>query len=109
MLKKKYRLTQGVKIKGNKFSSNFFSLKYFKNDKKNSRFGFVISKKIDKSSTTRNKIKRQFRYCVEENLVKIKTGIDLLFIVKKEVVGKTTKEICSSIENAFKKEDLLIK
>jgi len=49
----------------------------------NSRFGFVISNKIDKRATRRNSLKRRIRAVVEEKLPQIPGGIDVVIQVKK--------------------------
>jgi len=108
MLAKKHRLPKEAKIKnGNAYSSRFFLLKTEKNNKELSRFGFVVSKKISKSAVVRNRIKRQIRRCVEENINTIISGIDMLFIVKKDSINRTTEEICLSLNKIFKKENLI--
>ncbi len=108
MLKKINRLPKTADLRGGReFSSIFFRLKTSKNSEEFSRFGFVISKKIDKRAVIRNKIKRKMSFCIEKNIDKITRGVDMLFLTKKEIVGKTINEICFDIEEALKKEKLL--
>lgn len=108
MLKKKNRLPKEARVKGgNRFSSKFFLITAIRNGEIFSRFGFVVSKKIDKRASFRNRIKRQLRFCIEKNSDKIIEGIDMLFIAKKEIVGTNTKDICSSIEDTLKKGKFL--
>lgn len=84
MLKKIFRLPK-VKLKSEeKIVSQHLVIKVAKNNIKESRFGFVVSKKIDKKATARNKIKRELRNIVQENLGRIKPGFDFLIIVKKQ-------------------------
>jgi ribonuclease P protein component len=47
------------------------------------RFGFVISNKIDKRATRRNALKRHIRAVIEEKLVQIPNGTDVVVQVKK--------------------------
>ena len=47
------------------------------------RFGFVISNKIDKRAARRNGLKRRIRAVVESKLTDIKTGFDVVIQVKK--------------------------
>jgi len=56
-------------------------LKVDNNNLKESRFGFIVSKKVSKKSVVRNKIKRWLRWVVRMNLMKIKKGIDVIIIV----------------------------
>jgi ribonuclease P protein component len=94
MLKKKFRLLKETKFdKSNTYSFPFFVLRTAKNEQTFSRFGFVVSKKIDKRAVVRNRVKRQIRVCIETNLDKIATGYDLLFVLKKPLLKKTTAEI----------------
>lgn len=103
MLKKKNRLPS-IGFKAEKtFQTQELILKISENQNAESRFGFVVSKKIDKRASTRNKIKRILRSCIEEKLEKIKPGFDFLIITKK-IVGPDT---CREIENLLRKENYL--
>lgn len=98
MLKRKFRLPK-EKLKAKKsLNVGDFVLKTSENNLGLSRFGFVVSKKIDKRAVVRNKAKRFFRAYIEDNLKTIKPGYDFLFILKK-VPEKATliqmKEILS--------------
>jgi ribonuclease P protein component len=106
MLNKKYRLPEGIRLN---FSAPtpFFVIKITKNDKPYSRFGFSVSKKTDKRAVYRNRVKRQVRACIEDNTDKIKDGYDLLFIIKKEAVGKNTKDICQSVLKELAKQKII--
>ena len=73
-----------------------------KNNLPYSRFGFVISKKIDNRSTVRNRTKRVFRSCIEELLQKIVDGYDMLFILYKNAVGQKRNKLFNEIEELFK-------
>jgi len=109
MLKKKYRLLKETKFnKKDFYASPFFVLKVAKNEKSFSRFGFIVSKKIDKRATVRNRIKRQIRVCIETNLDKIKPGHDMLFILKKQMLSKTTKEINELTLGELEKQKLTL-
>lgn len=103
MLKRKFRLPK--KKLGAKKSLNVgdFVLKTSENNLGLSRFGFVVSKKIDKRAVVRNKSKRFFRSYIEENLDKIKPGHDFLFILRK-VPEKATRV---KIKEVFNKEGYL--
>lgn len=106
MLKRKFRFNVG-KFKS-KFSIGtiFFILKVGPNERKESRFGVLVSGKIEKKAVVRNRIKRQLQSCIGNLLEKIKPGFDFLFIVKKEALDKKTEEICQEIEKQLKKGGL---
>ena len=107
MLKKDHRLNLGKKLKfTNSVSSIFFTLKINKNNLLFNRYGFVISKKIDKRAVTRNKLRRMFQHCLGD-LSEIKTGYDMLFYPKKEILNLTKDEICLNIKEFFKKAGYL--
>lgn len=107
MFKKKNRLSVGVKILGPSFNTRFFVLKTARNGLLHSRFGFIVSKKIDKRAVVRNSLKRKIRSCLEKNFLGIKPGFDLLFLLKKEAVDKNQLEICSEVSSELKKQKLL--
>ena len=83
--------------------SSLFDLKVGENGKDLNRFAFVVSKKIDKRATTRNRIKRKFRSCIENNFENIEKGYDFLFIIRKNILEEN---YCESIIALLKKEKL---
>ena len=104
MLKKENRLAGGI-LKNEK-TINFpnLNIKIARNNAGLSRFGFIISKKIDKRATARNRIKRKLRSCLEEKLEKISKGYDFLFIIKGNI---DETNCCDMIYSQLKKENLL--
>lgn len=108
MLKKKYRLKTKERLKPEySFVTPFYLLKVRATENLVSRFAFIVSKKIDKRATARNRIKRQMRYCIEETLEDIKPGLDMLFVMKKNSMNKKTQELCQDLKTEFKKRDFL--
>lgn len=106
MLKKEHRLKAGERILNARvLSTKLFTLKFTTNKTELSRFGFLVSKKIDKRAVVRNRLRRKTRKCIEDNLTNIKPGFDFLFILKKEALEKT-EEICNIVNTIFKKENL---
>ena len=104
MLKRKYRLLKETKFDKKRFlTSPFFVLKVAENEKSFSRFGFVVSKKIDKRAVVRNKIKRQLRSIIENNFDKVPKGKDFLIIAKRQILGKETKGIEKELLGELKK------
>src|SRR5258706_15865795 len=109
MFDRKYRLPVKVRLDNSKtVHTPFFIVKIHKNTLEYNRYGFIISKKIDKRATVRNRVKRRIRACVEELHPKMVTGYDLLFIIKKEAVEKTTEILFSTISEILIKEKILI-
>jgi len=85
--------------KGKGFNEKFVFLKIVKNNFAFSRFGFVVSNRVSKKSTTRNKIKRQLSHIIYPNLARIKSGYDVIIGVRPEIKNKKYPEI----EKAIKK------
>lgn len=103
MLKKSFRLPKTGFRAEKVIRSKTFVLKTAINGESNSRFGFIVSKKIDKRAVVRNKIKRILRSCAEKNLKKIKPGFDFLLILK-----KNDENLCENFEDVLEKEKFLI-
>lgn len=110
MFARKYRLPANVLFSRSLVVYNpLFTLKIKENGLQLNRYGFVVGKKIDKRSTVRNRLKRQFRSCLEEFHNDLKQGKDLLFILKKESLGKSRSELFDIIKTALVKCALFAK
>lgn len=108
MLKRKHRLPRGIEFaKKQPFFSPLFTLRVKDNELGVSRFGFIVSKKVEKRAVLRNRIKRQIRNCMEKNLDAILTGKDMLFVLKKESKEKSKDEFCRETLNVLKKRGFL--
>jgi len=104
MFKKGLRLPKSIRFtKENQISSNFFLIKIAENGTDFNRFAIIVSKKIDKRATVRNRIKRQIGSCIEENKNDLPMGKDMLIVVRTDIKNKETKEICESLMKVFKK------
>jgi ribonuclease P protein component len=104
-LKKKNDFEKVFK-KGKGFRQGFLFFKIAKNNLKESRFGFIVSKQVSKKAVIRNKIKRRLRKLVQLNLLKIKTGIDGVLIVKPGLETKNFLELENLLNKLFKKAKL---
>ena len=83
MLAKTYRLAKRSDFDhlfkcGRKINSSIFTIRYIENGLNNSRFAIVVSNKISKKATERNKIKRRFREVVRIVLPNFRQNYDLL-------------------------------
>ena len=114
MLTKKRRLTkkeiQNVKDKGAFLGTPFFSLLYIEPKKSgsvSSKFAFVLSKKVSKKATERNRTKRILAGSVRSLTKKIQEGYLVLFLIKKRAIGEDRQVILETISNAFSKIGLL--
>ncbi len=82
-------------------------LRYKKNNLTNSRFGFVISAKVSKKAVDRNKIRRRASEIIRLNIDNIRSGFDIIFVIKKEACGVEYSELENNILNSLKERNLL--
>jgi len=102
MFAKKFRLPSSVLFPNRPFvSMAFFTIKKKENNLNYNRYGFIVSKKIDKRSTARNRLKRIVRSCFEDLNQKIIQGNDFLIVLKKGAVEKKREEIFNALANVI--------
>jgi ribonuclease P protein component len=111
VLQKNYRLTKKKDFEkvhkfGRFFTQDFLALKIAKNNLNFSRFGFLVSLKISKKATVRNKVKRRLREAVRLKIKEIKPGFDIIIFVRPEIVKKGYWEIDEAIKKVFDKTKL---
>ncbi|MDD4784899.1 MAG: ribonuclease P protein component [Candidatus Shapirobacteria bacterium] len=82
-----------IKDKGIVSYSPFFGWLKYKVDDDLKKFGFIVSKKISKKAVSRNKIRRILSEIVRKNLDKFEKGTRLVFLTKKEILGKKMDEV----------------
>lgn len=114
MLPQKNRLIQDkdfnyIHKKGKFIGERFLAIKFLKNNFKVSRFGFLVGTKISKKAVTRNLVKRRLRESVRLKLDNIKTGYDVIFFTKPEIVEKSYEEIDKVVNNVLSKSNLFYK
>lgn len=108
MFKKDNRLVPGIRFNNSRFLSvPQFVLKEKGNGLGVSRFGVVVSKKIDKRAVARNRIKRLFRDVLGKLIGSIMPGHDILIIVKEGILGKTRGENLLIIKSALEKAGII--
>lgn len=113
MLPRKYRLPlrtelNRVKERGNLFQGKLFSLLVEKRkDKKPSRFSFIVSTKIHKRATKRNRARRLLTEAIRPFLSEISPSFDVVFLTKKAIIGKRSVEIKKELQELFKKVKLI--
>lgn len=108
MLPKKNRLTKKsdfdkVFKDGKSTKGDFLIFRVLKNHSKESRFGFIVSKKISNKAIIRNKIKRRLRGIIFKDLENIKKSIDVVIIALPHIKTKTFLEIKEKVNSFFKK------
>ncbi len=108
MLRKENRLLKGERLRNEKtINTPFAVIKIEDSEEKESKFGFIVSKKIDKRAVIRNSIRRRIRAAVEELLDQIEPSKKVLFIIKKEGLNIDYEEILNTLTRTFRKEGLL--
>ncbi len=89
--------------KGKRIQIPSLQLVYTKNNVTTSRFAFIVSTKIDKRATARNRIRRLLRESVRLLLPNLPSGFDVVLIVKNKNVGEDIIEVKPMVEELFKK------
>jgi len=72
------------------------------NDKASNRFSFVVSTKIDKRATRRNRMKRLLSESVTHLTSRLHGPADYIFIVKKDFSGMPQSEVESVVAGLLK-------
>jgi ribonuclease P protein component len=78
-------------------------------EKEGKKFGFLISKKVLKKATQRNKLKRRLREILREKIEEIKEGVRIVFIALSNLEKKDFKELKGIFESLLKKSRVLKK
>lgn len=108
MLKKQYRLPAHIRLHTPTTARlPVFFLKVGRNNLSYNRFGFVISKAVDKRASTRNRAKRKLRSCVEEMVGELKTGYDMLFFLEKGIIQKQREVLCQELRDVMKQKNVI--
>jgi ribonuclease P protein component len=114
MLPKKNRLTkkkdfEAVFNNGQSVKNGFLLIKILTvpSTSKDSRFGFVVSKKISAKATVRNTIKRVLRVAAASLLKNLTKKVDVVIIVLPGVKKDQFPELKDSLEHSFKKIKLI--
>lgn len=97
----------GIRFTGAQ-ATPLFLLRFRENGLLYNRYGFVISKKINKHAVARNRIKRLFSTALMLLEKEIKTGYDMLFIVKTDVSKQKLEKISGALKTMFNKEKMAI-
>jgi ribonuclease P protein component len=102
MLKRENRLLRIVRRAGDKkYFSPSFNLKISANNDNAVRFGFIVSKKIDKRAVVRNQTKRVLRSAVEKFITSL-AGKDIVIIAKKNLLPKEKEEVVEELSKILK-------
>ena len=107
MLKKTYRLEVVRLNKPKTIKDEIHTVKYSDNQLDFSRFGFIISKNLDKRAVIRNSLKRKLSLSIETIFDKISSGKDYVLIPSKNTLNLSQDQLNTGVEGLLKKEKLL--
>ena|SRR3989344_6741790 len=91
--------------KGKSLKNDFLVVKMLKNNLKESRFGFVVSKKVSAKATVRNKVRRRLRDAVAKVNETIKTPIDVAVVALPGIEKREFLEISAAIKFFLQKNN----
>ena len=91
-----------IKNKGRVLYSPFFGWLTYKENDDLKKFGFIVSKKISKKAVDRNRIRRILSEIIRKNLDKFQNGTRVVFLTKKEILGKKYDEVEKEIFKLLK-------
>ncbi len=98
-----------VKRRGQVFQTPLFAVSILTGQDNGPKFGIVVSKKIDKKATARNKIRRRVSEALRTLLPRLRQDIFCVFFVKKEINKASFKKIkkqISKISQFFKENTM---
>jgi len=98
-----------VKEKGKLYSCPWLGILVLADTKSEqfSRFGFLISRKVDVRAVQRNRIKRLLSESVQPLLPKIKKGFKIVFLPRPAIKEKSLVEVREIVEKLLFQADLL--
>lgn len=105
-LKKKKNFERVFK-KGKAVKEDFLLLKFVDNGLAKDRFAIIVSQKISKKATVRNKLKRRIRAIISQKLPKIKKGFDLIFVARPGLESQDFWEIEKTIDKILTKAKII--
>jgi len=89
------------------FKNNLFVFRAAKNNLGLVRFGFVVSQKVSKKATVRNKVRRRLSEAAKGQMKNIKNGTDIILIALAGLDKKELTEIKVGLIDALSKTRLL--
>lgn len=108
MLPKNFRLTkkedfQKVLKEGKVVQGRFLGLAFANSGEGGPKIGIIVSNKISKKTTVRNRIKRAVREESRKHLEKLAEEMLLVFLAKKGAAGADLQEIRQDVQNLFRR------
>lgn len=104
-LKKKTDFEKVAK-NGRPFFTHQLGFKILPNHLAYNRYGIVINLKIDKRAVVRNKLRRQIKAVLRTHQPKLKTGWDIMILMRESIKELKYQEIEEKLLELFKKARL---
>lgn len=110
MLEKKNRICKNKEFDrvftGQSFYARVLGIKSTNNNLAESRMGVLVGLKVSKKAVIRNKLKRQIRSIISQELPLIQSGKDLVLITLPPIIEVNFKDIKEAIQSGLKKLNL---
>ena len=91
-----------VKDKGRLYQSPLFGMLVMSENVEETKFGFLISKKVSKRAVDRNRIRRLMAEAVRFKINEIKKKVWVVFLVKRKMLTVKQDEVKLEVENMMK-------
>ncbi len=106
-MKKRYRLRNNADFEkvykyGRSVANRNLVLKYRRADFSILRFGFSVSRKYGKA-VLRNRIRRQLKDIIQKRILRVKSGYDLVFLVRQDARNASYTDLVQAVENLLKR------
>ena len=95
-----------IHIEGSSTANRLLVIRYLANGTDDSRFGFLVSKRIG-NAAVRNKLKRRLRELIR--LTPVKAGWDALFIVRRGAGSAKYQDLKDATDNLLQRANLVDK
>ncbi|MDA8442520.1 MAG: ribonuclease P protein component [Peptococcaceae bacterium] len=97
MLKSIYRIKKNREFRyifqhSRGIPSRYLVVYYRRHERPEPRFGFVVSKKVG-GAVIRNRVRRVLREMVRKNVIRIRPGVDIIFIARPAIKGIKGTEV----------------
>lgn len=100
---RKKRDFENVFKNGKGFKESFLLFKFAKNNLIESRFGFVVGKKVSKKAVERNQVQRRLKSAVKMVFDDIVGGIDGVFVAFPGIEQQKSKDIQQVLKKILEK------